>query len=116
VYALAVVLTREEARSGTDSLKRHVVSRPIPVEFLCVSEILAAPQTRRERSENGGILSFRGESRQTYPITFWHASSKSNRRYTFYANSEGIRNKWYNALVNAITVRKAYQESNMVGF
>jgi hypothetical protein len=116
----AVVLTREESR-GVDVLKRHVVSRPIPLEYLKVAQSHGAPQTRRERSEHGssakGLLSLsgiRGEARPAYPLTFWHAGDKNNRRYTMYATSEGVRRKWENAIVDAISVRRAHQEANMV--
>jgi hypothetical protein len=31
-----------------------------------------------------------------------------------YATSEGVRRKWENAIVDAISVRRAHQEANMV--
>lgn len=112
-----VILTREESRPSTDTIKRHVTSRPIPLEYLRISSTLAPPQTRRERSEHGSSLALRnlrGEARSTYPLTFWHASAPGNRRYTLYAASEGVRNKWIDALAHAVTVRRAYSEANMV--
>jgi hypothetical protein len=38
----------------------------------------------------------------------------STRRYTLYADSEAEREAWHQALVDAIALRKARQESNMV--
>jgi hypothetical protein len=111
---LPVILTREEARTDSDSVKRHVVSRPIPLEYLRVAEIHAAPQIRRERSESAGLLSFRGEARPAFPITFWHESNVTSRRYTFYAASESMRDRWQSVLLDAIVVRRTDQEANMV--
>jgi hypothetical protein len=109
-----VILTREESRPGTDTLKRHVVSRPLPLEYLRVADArgAGAPQIRRERSE---LLQLRGDARTTFPLTLWHASAPTARRYTLYAASEAERDKWLGALEHALTVRRAYQDANMVG-
>jgi RHO1 GDP-GTP exchange protein 1/2 len=49
-----------------------------------------------------------------YPLTIYHTSSKSSRRYTLYASSESIRERWHEALRDAIVVRRVSQEANMV--
>ena len=49
-----------------------------------------------------------------WPFTIYHAYEKSRRRYTLFAASEALRGKWRNALMDALAVRKAQQESNMV--
>ena len=49
-----------------------------------------------------------------YPFTIYHSSSKSQRRYTLYANNEASRKKWQEELINAIGVHKVRSESNMV--
>ena len=53
-------------------------------------------------------------SRDIYPFTIYHASSKDKRRYTLHAISDSMRKKWKYALADAIAVRKVHQESNMV--
>jgi hypothetical protein len=105
---------REEARAE-GVIKRHVVSRPIPLEYLRLApgDANSAPEMRRERSDLLGLRS--GDARPVYPITFWHTSGRSSRRYTFYAPSEAQRKQWHAALTNATLLRKVSQESNMVG-
>lgn len=53
-------------------------------------------------------------SRDVYPFTVYHASAKSARRYTLYANSLAIRTAWKNALDEAIALRTYRQDANMV--
>lgn len=50
-----------------------------------------------------------------YPFTVYHASAKMTRRYTLYASTDAVRQKWNAALVDAMGVRKVRQEANMVG-
>jgi hypothetical protein len=49
-----------------------------------------------------------------YPFTIYHANSSIPRRHTLYARTPTARTNWYNALVNAIGVRKARQDANKV--
>lgn len=49
-----------------------------------------------------------------YPFTIFHASAVTHRRYTLYAVSDAEREQWRKVLENAIAVRKARQEANMV--
>lgn len=49
-----------------------------------------------------------------WPFTVYHAHEKSRRRYTLFAASEALREKWRVALADALAVRRVQQESNMV--
>ncbi|KDQ59244.1 hypothetical protein JAAARDRAFT_192767 [Jaapia argillacea MUCL 33604] len=110
-----LLLTKEERSKNSDTVRRHIVSRPLPLEYLRLGAFDGAPENRKERSEeNGGILdSLRFQYRPMYPFTIYHASSKSSRRYTLFAASEALRSKWREHLVNALGIRKVRQESNM---
>ena len=66
-------------------------------------------------ADDGRLLeSLRFRTKPLYPFTVYHASAKSTRRYTLYALSEGLRNKWKDALEDTIAVYKARQEANRV--
>ncbi|EPQ54101.1 hypothetical protein GLOTRDRAFT_116750 [Gloeophyllum trabeum ATCC 11539] len=107
-----LLLTKEELRNGT--VRHLIMSRPIPLEYLRLGSFNSPPESRKERSEEGGILeALKPTYRSVYPFTVYHASSKSSRRYTLYADSEASRRKWHAALIDALAVRKARQEANM---
>ncbi|KAH9903012.1 hypothetical protein C8Q73DRAFT_798049 [Cubamyces lactineus] len=110
-----LLLLKPEARSSTVT-KNHVVSRPIPLEYLRLGTFDGPPESRKEKAEEGsGILErVRSRYRPMYPFTVYHASSKMNRRYTLYAPSEELRKMWYDALVETIAIREIRQESNML--
>ncbi|KAI0367745.1 hypothetical protein BV20DRAFT_1045369 [Pilatotrama ljubarskyi] len=110
-----LLLLKPEARSSTVT-KNHVVSRPIPLEYLRLGMFDTLPENRKEKAEEGsGLLDrVRSRYRPMYPFTIYHASSKMNRRYTLYASSEVTRKKWYDAFVEALAIRQVRQESNMV--
>ncbi|OCH94369.1 hypothetical protein OBBRIDRAFT_141319 [Obba rivulosa] len=108
-----LLLLKPETRSSTVT-RNSVVSRPIPLEYLRLAAFDGSPETRKERSEDGGLFeSFRTRVRPVYPFTIYHASAKSTRRYTLYAGTEELRREWYSALVDALGVRKVRQDSNM---
>jgi len=89
--------------------------QPIPLEYLRLGSFDDPTDSRREKSEDAGILDrVRPTYKAVYPFTIYHASSKTTRRYTLYAPSDVMRKKWKYALADAITVRKVQQESNMV--
>ncbi|KAF5382217.1 hypothetical protein D9615_004363 [Tricholomella constricta] len=106
------LLTRDEKRNGT--IRRHLVSRPLPLSYLRLGPFDAPAETRKEKPEDGRLLDkFRSSTVTVYPFTIYHASSRSSRRYTFYVASERIRKQWWSAFVDAIGVHKARQEGNM---
>ena len=124
-----VVFTREETRRGV--VQMHLVSRvsssfwfisaadiyiqPWPLEYIQLGAFDGPPENRRERAEDGRMLeSLRHVRRPMFPFTLYHSSSKSQRRYTLYANNEASRKKWQEELINAIGVHKVRSESNMV--
>ena len=49
-----------------------------------------------------------------YPFTIYHANTSIPRRYTLYTHTPAARTNWYNALVDAIGIRKARQDANKV--
>ncbi|KAF8968138.1 hypothetical protein BDZ97DRAFT_1916355 [Flammula alnicola] len=108
-----VILTREEKRPN-GSIRRVLMSRPMPLSFLRLGSFNAPAESRREKSEDGCLLeSWRSQSVPVYPFTIYHASRKSARGYTLYVASEAQRKKWYNAFVDTIGVHKARQDANM---
>ncbi|KAF8149926.1 hypothetical protein B0H34DRAFT_731762 [Crassisporium funariophilum] len=108
-----LILTREEKRPN-GSIKRLLMSRPIPLSFLRLGAFDSPPETRREKADDGRLLeSLRYQTVPIYPFTVYHASSRSTRRYTLYVPSEALRKRWYNALVDAIGLHKVRQDANM---
>ncbi|KAI0040258.1 hypothetical protein FA95DRAFT_1611936 [Auriscalpium vulgare] len=104
------LLLKEETRPN-GGVKRQVVSRPIPLEYLRLESFKESPESRRERPDTGFIM---GSTKQEiYPFTIHHAGAKGTRRYTLYTTSAASRQKWYEAFVDAIGVRKVRQEANM---
>ncbi|CDO75557.1 hypothetical protein BN946_scf184883.g19 [Trametes cinnabarina] len=110
-----VLLLKPEARSSSVT-KNHVVSRPIPLEYLRLGMFDSPPENRKEKAEEGsGLLDrVRSRYRPMYPFTIYHASSKMHRRYTLYAPSEETRKRWHDALVETMAIRQIRQESNML--
>ncbi|KAJ3767629.1 hypothetical protein FB446DRAFT_707669, partial [Lentinula raphanica] len=102
------LLTREEKRSN-GTVKRQLMSRPLYLSFLCLGSFNSPPETRKERSKDGNVLSgLLYQSTPLYPFTIYHEASKQSRRYTLYAASEAIRTKWHNFLLDAIAVHKYF--------
>ncbi|RDB26309.1 Rho1 guanine nucleotide exchange factor 1 [Hypsizygus marmoreus] len=107
------LLTRDEKRSN-GTLRRHIVSRPLPLSYLRLGSFTSPPETRKEKAEEGNLLdSFRSQTIPIYPFTVYHASSRSTRSYTLCAASDAIRKRWHMAFVDALGVHKARQDANM---
>lgn len=107
-----LLLTKEERRSG-GILKRYVSSRPIPIEFLKLGSFEGQPESRKERSEEGGILdNLRAQYKPIYPFTIYHSADKLTRRYTLYAPTESAREKWRNAFVEAKGIDDVRRDAN----
>ncbi|KAG1805037.1 uncharacterized protein HD556DRAFT_1328030 [Suillus plorans] len=107
-----LLLTKEERRTG-GILKRYVSSRPIPLEYLKLGSFEGQPESRRERSEEGGILdSLRAQYKPIYPFTIYHSADKLERRYTLYAPTESAREKWRNALVETKGIDDVRRDAN----
>ncbi|RDX57314.1 hypothetical protein OH76DRAFT_1476727 [Lentinus brumalis] len=96
--------------------RHHVVSRPIPIDYLRLGMFDGPPENRKEKAEDGGLGLLdrvRPKYRQMFPFTIYHASSKMNRRYTLYAQSEQVRDRWLTAFNTALDIRRYRQEGNM---
>lgn len=107
-----LLLTKEERRTG-GILKRYISSRPIPLEYLKLGSFEGQPESRRERSEEGGILdSLRAQYKPIYPFTIYHSADKLTRRYTLYAPTESAREKWRNALIEAKGIDDVRRDAN----
>ncbi|KIM39836.1 hypothetical protein M413DRAFT_446755 [Hebeloma cylindrosporum] len=107
------LLAREEKRPN-GSVRRLLMSRPMPLSFLRLGSFDGPPESRREKADDGRLLeSWRSQSVPVYPFTIYHASSRAARRYTLYVTSDAVRKKWYNAFVDAIGVHKVRQDANM---
>ena len=103
-------------RSG-QVYKRHVGSRPLPLEFLRLGSFTGPSESRKVNADDGRLLeSLRFRMKPLYPFTVYHAASKTSRRYTLYASSELLRTKWKEMLDDTIAVYRARQEANMVTF
>ncbi|TFY60446.1 hypothetical protein EVJ58_g5139 [Rhodofomes roseus] len=107
-----LLLLKPENRPGGVT-KRSVVSRPIPLEYLRLGSFSDPPEKRKEQVDDGALFHFRSNYRDVWPFTIYHAYEKSRRRYTLFANSETVRERWRCALTDALAVRNAQQESNM---
>ncbi|KAL6307423.1 hypothetical protein BKA93DRAFT_815806 [Sparassis latifolia] len=97
--------TRSDGR-----VKRRVVSRPIPLEYLRLDKFDGPTDNRREKQDEGRLFEgFRSHSREMYPFTISHASSKS---YTLYTTNNEERKEWRDSLINAVAIRRAKQDGN----
>ncbi|KZT00783.1 uncharacterized protein LAESUDRAFT_687612 [Laetiporus sulphureus 93-53] len=107
-----LILMPEQRRSGA-VVKRQIVSRPIPLEYLRLGSFTDSPEIRKEKAEEGGLFeSFRRTHRPVYPMTIYHAAAKSQRRYTLYADDERTRNKWHTVLMEELAKRKYFMDNN----
>ncbi|KAI6011778.1 hypothetical protein EDC04DRAFT_2958410 [Pisolithus marmoratus] len=104
-----LLITKEEKMPG-GTIRRLVVSRPIPLAYLRLGSFDGPPENRKERPEEGNFL--RVSHRPMYPFTVYHAFEKATRRYTLYASTEAARTKWYEALVNTKAIDDARREGN----
>ncbi|KAJ8508807.1 hypothetical protein ONZ45_g8965 [Pleurotus djamor] len=109
------LLINQEQKDRTGATIRVAVSRPLHLSYLRLASFNDPPETRREKAEdNGGLFdSLKRVDIPLYPFTVYHASSRSTRRYTFYVQSEALRKKWYNVLVDAMGVNKVREEASM---
>lgn len=107
-----LLLTKEERGAG-GILKRYISSRPIPLEYLKLGSFEGQPESRKERSEEGGILdSLRAQYKPIYPFTIYHSADKLTRRYTLYAPTESAREKWQNAFIEAKGIDDVRRDAN----
>ncbi|KAI6102089.1 hypothetical protein F5141DRAFT_1241795 [Pisolithus sp. B1] len=104
-----LLITKEEKLPG-DTIRRLVVSRPIPLAYLRLGSFDGPPENRKERPEEGNFL--RVSYRAMYPFTVYHAFEKATRRYTLYASTEAARTKWCDVLVHTKAVEDARREGN----
>ncbi|KAF8806960.1 hypothetical protein BYT27DRAFT_7101268 [Phlegmacium glaucopus] len=105
------ILLREDKPNS--AVKRILVSRPIPLAYLRLGAFDSPPEMRREKAEDGKLLeSLRYQMVQVYPFTVCHASNQS-KKYTLYATTDHIRQRWHTAFVDAIGVHKVWQDANM---
>ena len=85
------------------------------MEFLRLGQFDEEPESRRDKSEEGGLLdNLRFNTRPQYPFTVYHSQAKSTRRYTLYTNTEAARKKWQKALEEAITIHGVRRDANKV--
>lgn len=86
------------------------------MEYLRLGAFNGPPENKKEKAEDGsGLLDrVRSRYRAMYPLTIYHASSKNSRRYTLYADSDALRERWRAELQEGLDIRKIRQESNMV--
>ncbi|KAF8638287.1 hypothetical protein AX17_002307 [Amanita inopinata Kibby_2008] len=108
------ILTRDSKRSN-GTVRKVLMSRPIPLSCLRYASFEAAPETRREKNEEGSILdSLRYHTVEIYPFTVYHASNLVNRRYTLFVTSDVVRKRWRSVLEEAVGIHKVRQEANML--
>ncbi|KIY71515.1 Dbl domain-containing protein [Cylindrobasidium torrendii FP15055 ss-10] len=107
-----LILTRNETKSSA-TVKRYLVSRPLPLAFIRLGSFTDPPDARKEYDKEGSILGLRYHNVPVYPLTVYHASNKANRRYTLYVTSDEVRRVWKSKLENAFGVYTARMEGNM---
>ncbi|KAF7327861.1 hypothetical protein MKEN_00366000 [Mycena kentingensis (nom. inval.)] len=95
------ILTTEEPQAN-GSVKRYLVSRPIPLSYLRLGSFNAPAEQRRDGLKH----------RSVYPFVVAHAASKS-RRYTLYVETEAERSKWHTVFQETLGLHRARQEANM---
>ncbi|KAF8269572.1 Dbl homology domain-containing protein, partial [Lactarius quietus] len=105
------MLLKEETKTSL-TVKRRFVWRPIPLEYLRLGSFDDTPEVRRERADNGSFISISSTKQNLYPFSIYHAGGKASRQYTLYAPTMTARDKWHQALLEAIGVRKARQDAN----
>jgi hypothetical protein len=89
--------------------------KPIPLSHLRCASFDAPSETRRGKSEEGGILdSLRSQTVDMFPFTIYHASNILHRRYTLCVISDGLRQRWRSILEEAMGVYRIRQEATMV--
>lgn len=89
--------------------------KPIPLSHLRCASFDAPSESRRERSDERGILdSLRSQNVDMFPFTIYHASNVLHRRYTLCVTSDGLRQRWRSNLEEAMGVYRVRQEANMV--
>jgi RHO1 GDP-GTP exchange protein 1/2 len=98
------------------SLAQTSLLQPIPLEYLQLASFNEPPEVRRERADSGSFISMGSAKQNVYPFTIYHVGAKSTRRYTLYAQTATARDKWYQALVDAIGLRRARQDANKVTY
>ena len=136
IYTLAetVIITRKVQRSN-GSYRYYISSmvsvnrkkkqestlndpfQPIPLAYLGIDRFDLPPESRKEKPEDGGGIldSLRfSNTVQMYPFTIYHTVNKADRTYTFYASSESARKKWYDAILDALSVYNVKMEANRV--
>lgn len=87
----------------------------MPLEFLRIGGFKGPSETRKVGADDGRLLeSLRFRMKPLFPFTVYHAASKSSRRYTLYAASEALRQKWKEALEDTLAVHKAQRDANLV--
>lgn len=104
-------LLKEQMNASGTVTRSHIV-RPIPLEYLRLASFDGPPEARKGRADNGSFMNISSTKQNMYPFIIYHASSSIPRRYTLYTSTPTARTKWYNALVDAIGVRKARQDAN----
>ncbi|KAJ3518484.1 hypothetical protein NMY22_g13650 [Coprinellus aureogranulatus] len=108
------ILTRD-VKSPNGTLRKIVISRPLPLSFVRLAAFNNQPETRREKVETGSLLdTFRSQDVALYPFTLYHASPTLMKAYTLYTTTEGLRKKWNTSFVDALTVHKVQQENNQM--
>ena len=128
--SLLVILTRTVKRPG-GIVKQQLMSRvrtlpvlfnawswtykPIPLSHLRCASFDAPSESRREKSEEGGILdSLRYQTVEIFPFTIYHASNALHRRYTLFVASDSLRRRWRSMFEEALGIYRVRQEANMV--
>ncbi|QRV90094.1 Rho guanine nucleotide exchange factor [Ceratobasidium sp. AG-Ba] len=107
-----LVVTKEVAHRDGCGEQYNVVSRPIPMDYLCLTRSIDGPaETRRPE---GCIIRDKllGDKEEWWPFSLYHAADPAQRRYTFYAATQRERDQWINKIQEAKTIRDVYQNEN----
>ena len=89
--------------------------QPIPLAYLGIDRFDLPPENKREK--RGSVIeNFRNSNPLVpmYPFTVYHIARKEKHTYTFYASSEAARKKWYDVILDAMSIYNVKMDVNKV--
>ncbi|KAG1750776.1 hypothetical protein EDB19DRAFT_1676909 [Suillus lakei] len=106
-----LLLTKEERGTGGISQALH---HPIPLEYLKLGSFEGQPESRKERSEEGGILdNLRAQYKPIYPFTVYHSCRQIRCGGILCSRRLSLRGqKWRNALIEAKGIDDVRRDAN----
>src|SRR6266850_4206584 len=89
----------------------------MPLECLRLASFDDEPEVQKQDQSifrRIGSCTSSPTTKLVFPFTIYHVAAKITRRHTLYAESATERNRWKDALKEAVETRKAKQNDNLV--